>query len=443
MKSVLVVGMGLSGRSAAHFLLRHGRSVIGYDESEAVFDLPDCRSLRDAGVVCTSNAVIALQANIDMIVASPGIPITHPLLLQLQNRGIPVIGELELAATHLQNRCIGITGTNGKTTTCLLVEHLLKSQGIDARAVGNIGLPLTNEIDRVNTKTVLVIELSSFQLETMKCRFLDCAAILNLTPDHLDRHDNMENYAQAKANISRLLKPACPLFVNKTAIAAVKPFLDENAASFTYSTSKSADVYSDGIQLYDHLGHSLMLPKACINVENHDVENMIAAYAICSYLTEKRSHFAQAADNFIKPPHRVEYVTTIEGVKYFNDSKGTNIDAVSRAVDMMEGPVVLLGGGKDKGLCFSEWKQKFSGKVKRIYAIGETAKKIKEELSDSLEVAICPSLEEAVLQAASIAQTGENILLSPGCSSFDMFKDYADRGDHFKRVVGMLSKSRS
>lgn len=432
-KQVLVIGLGLSGCASARFLLRRGAKVIGYDQKTALD--PEAEALCKQGMVFVCDLEKISLKDIDFAILSPGISLTHSLCVALQNEGVEIVGEVEFACRFLKHKAIGITGTNGKTTVTLLVTHVLNSAGIKAKAVGNVGVPITTALMESGETDVFVLELSSYQLETLHTPILDCAAVLNITPDHLDRHGDMLSYARAKMRIASIMKPEGKLYVNMVTKENFQSLMPESDAIQSFGYEPTCEVYTDCTHVYQGGKRQFTLPMLFSGKSNHDAENIMAAYALCAALGVSGNGFEQALKSFQKPAHRIEFVVNKEGVSYYNDSKGTNIDAVIQAVNTMSGPVVLIAGGVDKGASYIPWKRAFNGKVKNICAIGQSARKIHDELSDEIPVEIFSTLEDAVVYASSIAIEGDSILLSPGGSSFDMFKNYEDRGDTFKEIV--------
>lgn len=439
-KRVLVVGLGISGRSAAQFLLEHHASVIGVDKNEKhLNEHPEIRDLVKKGLeVCLDNQFDKLDT-IDFLVLSPGVPPTHPLVQMAMSHQVPVIGEIELGCSVAKNPIIGITGTNGKTTVTLLVTHVLQQCGIQAQALGNVGTPFTKELLKLSPDVTIVLELSSYQIETLYQPVLDVGVILNITPDHLDRYGTMEAYADAKCQMERCLKKDSSIYMEEEAWKHYGQLLKKpnirlygySESSFIYTDLKA--VYREGKKIFD-------LPSSLANKKSHDLENLLAAYAMCAERGVKGIDFLNAWKTFKKPSHRVEYVTEHLGVQYYDDSKGTNLDAVIRAVQTFDRPIVLIAGGIDKGAPYTPWIEQFENKVKLICAIGQAAVKIRDQLTTQIPVIIFDSLEEAVRTAARHAVSGEVVLLSPGCSSWDMFKDYAHRGEEFQRIVKALQQ---
>ena len=381
----LVIGFGISGQGAAKLLLKQGYEVLAIDREPRIVGEIE---------VFPEDAPIY---RIDLTVLSSGIPRNHP-----QAKG-NVIGEAELALRYLKNRIIGITGTNGKTTLTLLITHVLNKVGIPARALGNVGISLAEYACNPKPKETLVVELSSYQLETMETKAFDLGIITNITPDHLDRYPSFEAYAKAKYRLKDLIKEGGVCIEGDSYLQ-----LTENE------------------RYWKLIGHD--------TVKN--------AWVICQRLGVKLKEFNQALESFEKPPHRMEFVGIINGVRWINDSKGTNVDSVLYGILQLSGPIFLIAGGKSKGTSFKEWKKGFSGRVKGIFAIGETAKQIEEELEDDFPIWQCGTLEVAVEKARELALYGDTVLLSPGCASFDQFRDYKERGEKFREYISNIGNTR-
>jgi UDP-N-acetylmuramoylalanine--D-glutamate ligase len=426
-KNILIVGFGLSGKSAAQFLISRGMNVIAVDDKrdeiaksssiEVFKDLPDGISF-------------------DYAVCSPGVPPTHPIIRQLNSMRVKIMSEVELAFDHIKNPIIGVTGTNGKTTVTLLTTHILNACGKKACALGNVGIPLTSAIDTLSSNEIVVAELSSYQLEDLKTPLLDSSVLLNITPDHLDRYHTMEKYAEAKMKLQKITKDPSRFFIDHKTYSEYGTFLKNSSVSTygygdqTFSTDLKG-VFFDGNHLVD-------LPGTLQNKKNHDLENFLAAFALSWSMGANPKDIRSAYETFIKPHHRIEYIKELQGIKFYDDSKGTNIDAVIRAVESIKGSIHLIAGGVDKGSSYSPWITGFHNKVKKVYAIGQAAQKIHHELGNSIEVELYPTLQSAVTAAYQNAKAGENVLLSPGCASFDMFKDYVDRGLSFQKIIKTL-----
>lgn len=440
-RKVLVIGLGISGRSAVKFLLGKGANVIGFDrDRELLLNHPEIAALRALGLITENEYSLIKVSQFGLVVVSPGIPQNDYLYTEARNLGIETIGEIELACRYITQPVLGITGTNGKTTVTLLVTHILQKSGKPARALGNMGVPLTSEIliDKLITKNeILVVELSSFQLETIQSPVIDAAVILNITPDHLDRYANMEAYAIAKIRIKNCLKDNGKLFIEENAFEEFGHLL-ERAQVQRYGYSSDCDFHLSENSLCYKNNIEFKFPEQYQKKRNHDLENLVASYALCREMGVTSDEFLAALSSFHKPAHRIQFVRNANGISFYDDSKGTNIDAVIRAVESLEGEIILIAGGVDKGASYEPWIAAFAGKVKCICAIGQASRKMQRELSHKVPVLLFESLNAAVKHATSQAKPGSNVLLSPGCSSFDMFRDYAHRGEEFTKIVRAL-----
>ncbi len=440
-QTVLVVGLKLSGTAAVEFLLYHGATVWGFDDdANLLASDPNVQCLKGSGLRLFSKGETIPWEQISLMVISPGVPPHHASCIAASRHKIPIIGEIELAARVVSQPFLGITGTNGKTTVTLLVTHILNASGKPARAVGNVGNPLAAAL-LTKSDDILVVELSSYQLETLRAPVMDAAVLLNITPDHLDRYPSMEAYADTKWAIGRSIKESGTLYVEEHTAKAYASHVKEYEGQLqlqTFGFSPGCTIRSDKSHLLLNERIEYILPLGYRGLMSHDVENLLAAYALCHEMGVTPEQFVTAAETFKKPAHRVEFVRTSGGVAYYDDSKGTNVDAVIKAVHSLTGPVILIAGGVDKGFPYTGWIDPFEGKVRHICAIGEASIKIKRDLSKSFSVEIFDSLESAIKHAQHMAKKGDNVLLSPGCASFDMFKDYAHRGNEFKRLVHEL-----
>ena len=388
-----------------------GHAVLGVDGN--------WKELQSSEIPCQHESQPILWEQIERVIVSPGIHPRHPIYQAALSRGIDIIGEAELALPHFKKPMVAITGTNGKTTVTLLIEHALNFVGIKAKALGNVGIALCDYLLEPGPEEAFVIELSSFQLETMRTPVFDAAAILNITADHLDRYEDMQDYARAKWRLQHLLKEDGMLFVQK-----------ETLEEFSHLRQIENYQKIELIMPTHYTGNDLMA--------KHDIENASAAWGLCGCFSITSEQFGKALETFQKPPHRIEFVRELNGIQFFDDSKGTNIDAVIQAVCAMKGDVILIAGGVDKGASYLPWVESFAGKVKQIIVIGEAAPKIYGELHNHFNVKIADSLASAVQDAANVAKKGDTVLLSPGCSSFDMFRSYAHRGKEFQRYVQSL-----
>lgn len=442
-KQVLVLGLGLSGRSAAQFLLAQGAFVCGVDRhADALTSHPEIQALQQAGLIIQLEKNCPEISKFDLMVISPGISQGHPLVQAARQSHLPIIGEIELGCQFAENSMLGITGTNGKTTVTLLVTHILNYCGIQAHALGNVEVPLTRELLNISSQDTIVLELSSYQIETLYQPCLEAAILLNITPDHLDRYKTMEAYAKAKCEMERCLKPGGSFYLEEVTWQKYHDLFNKITPRL-YGYQESSFIYTDLSVVYRGKEKAFELPSSLKNKKSHDLENLLAAYALCADKGVSGTDFLEGWKFFKKPPHRIEFVLESQGIRYYDDSKGTNIDAVIRAVQSLEGSIILIAGGVDKGFTYTVWLEEFKNKVKSVCAIGQAAVKIHEQLASHIPVMIFNSLDEAVQQATRLAQRGDTVLLSPGCSSFDMFKDYAHRGTEFQRIVRELEMAHS
>jgi UDP-N-acetylmuramoylalanine--D-glutamate ligase len=443
-KDVVVLGLGKSGMAAASLLQRDGARVVVRDEAEGEQLEERANRLRELGVRVELGNHFDSAARFDLAVLSPGIALEKPFVTELVKKHTPVLSELELAYRYCVCPIVSITGTNGKTTTTELINWMLESCGKRAVAAGNIGNVFSEAVHESAGLDALVLEVSSFQLETIEQFRPDIGIWLNLTPDHLDRHQSMDDYARAKAR----------MFMNQTcddvAIVSnsVLPWLRKIHAKLhgrliTISANGGQDAdlwldWSDGQTIWCRLPEcrGILLRMDETNLRGqHNAENILAAFAAGLAMKLPVSEIREAICSYCPQPHRCEFVANINGVTYINDSKGTNVDAVEKALRALPGPVVLIAGGRDKGLDFTVIKEVIAEKVKLAVVIGETAEKIARAWSDVVPCERAGSMAEAVRIAAGNTHSGETVLLSPGCASFDMFENYEHRGDEFKREV--------
>ncbi len=414
----LVLGWGLSGRAAAAELARLGYDVSVWDD-QRVEEVDEFHFLHD---------LEGVSRPWDIVVASPGFAPHHAVIQRLQACKVEPISEIELAARKFpRHRWLGITGTNGKTTVTELVTHFLRAGGVKAHALGNIGTPLVSQ--ELNEDEVIVAELSSYQIERTSSPVFDAAAILNITPDHLDYHGSMESYAAAKMRLSQCMKRNAPLYLHETVVKEWAPH-----HMLSYGRVGALSCPGDG-KLYWHdvcLGE---LPSALKGKFTHHVENFMAAVALALSQDIPYDVMQRAYGDFKRPMHRIEAIGEWNGVRVIDDSKGTNIDAVIRALESIEGRVWLIAGGVHKGASYRSWIPYLEGKVALILLIGQAAPLIEQDVGSSVLSLQCGTLERAVAYAAEHMMAGETLLLSPGCSSFDQFKNYSDRGMQFRRFV--------
>jgi UDP-N-acetylmuramoylalanine--D-glutamate ligase len=422
---VAVVGMARSGRAAMELLKDQGTNVFGVDQKS-----PD-PSVRPQ----TAESF----GDVDLVVLSPGVPVDIPELAQARRRGIPVIGDLELASWFLQGDIAGITGSNGKTTTTALTGHILKQSGIPVQVGGNIGTPPASMVNTSRKGQWNVLELSSFQLETIGTFHARIGAALNLTPDHLDRHYTMQRYAAAKGRLFETQTPNDYAVLNaddpftrafgQTARSAVLWFSSKETVS-PGSWLEAGTVMLDG--------QPLMAAEEIPLRGRHNVENTMAAALIACIAGAKHEQIRDAVISFPGVEHRLEFVRRLDGVDWYNDSKATNVDATLKALDSFVGGLWVILGGKDKNTDYTPLAGPLRDKARAALLIGAAAEKIGAQLNGAVRLICCGTLEAAVQQARRNAGEGDTVLLAPACASFDQFENFEHRGREFKRLVSEL-----
>ena len=432
MEVYFILGLGLSGIAAARKLLSAGASVRAWDDKLATEPLTDeMQALVNEGLVVDQEGWMLC----DEVVTSPGVPPSHPIYKAAVADSIPICNEVELALRYLPNPCVGVTGTNGKTTVTLLVEHLLRAAGVEARAVGNIGVPLCS-LD-CKPSEVLVVELSSYQIDTMRSPRLTAGVVLNVTPDHLERYGTMDAYAASKFRLGDLVLPRGDFWVEVDAARTFSNVLGKRRPRL-YGDSPGLGLSVGSATIRNDRGIEYIFPLGYTPKSKHDRLNCAAALALCLPFIEDPELVLNGLATFSKPEHRLETVACIDGVTYINDSKGTNVAAVLHAIESLPGRLWLIAGGVDKRGSYEPWKAAFAGRVCGVALIGQAAERIRADIGDAVACVDCGSLEEAVVWARGQALEGDSVVLSPGCSSFDMFRSYAHRGDVFKRLVAEL-----
>lgn len=442
-KKITVVGSGISGIAAAKLLLHKNATVTLYDGNEALeIEKVKERIGAEIPVVC-GEFTKELAAQTELLVLSPGVPTDLPFILGLKEQGIPVWGEIELAYRIAGGKFIGITGTNGKTTTTALTGEIMKQYFSEVFVVGNIGIPYTEMAEQIGENAVTVAELSSFQLETVQEDFVpDVSMILNLTPDHLNRHYTMENYGRAKLNVAKHQTPAQTCILNYED-AMLREYVKELSCKILWFSSRqklSEGLYLDGNKIM--FAKNGELTEICkteeLNIIGlHNYENAMAAIGAALCMEVPLDALRRGLMNFHAVEHRIEFVATKRGVDYYNDSKGTNPDAAIKGIQAMSKPTLLIGGGYDKNSEYDEWIAAFDGKVKHLVLIGQTKEKIAETAKRMgvASVVLMETFEEAMDFCVSHAEAGDAVLLSPACASWGMFKNYEERGRMFKDYV--------
>jgi UDP-N-acetylmuramoylalanine--D-glutamate ligase len=446
-KNVLVLGLGRSGMAAASLLQRDGARVVVRDEADGGELEERANRLRQLGVRVELGNRFDPSTQFDLAVLSPGIAPERPIVRELATRRTPVLSELELAYRFCLCPVVAVTGTNGKTTTTELIEAVLNACDKRVVAAGNNGHAFSDAVNETAGLDALVLETSSFQLEKIVQFRPDVAVWTNVTPDHLDRHGSMEDYARAKARIfmNQRRDDIAVISVNALRwakkVGAKLPGRVITISAFGQEANLRLD-WGDGQTIWAQLpecrGILMRLDEA--NLRGlHNAENILAALAAGIAMKLPVARMREAISAYVPQPHRCEFVAEINGVTYINDSKATNIDAVEKALRSFPSRIVLIAGGRDKGLDFSTIKEVVKEKVKLVVIVGEAQDKLCRAWNDVVPCVRASSMEEAVLLASSRAESGDAVLLSPGCTSFDMFENYEHRGDEFKRNVYKLS----
>ena len=446
-KKVIVVGTGISGIGAVKILCEVGAAPVLYDGNDKL-DKQEIKSKFSEGVdadIVLGELPEELLRSADLAVISPGVPIDSPVVLKFNEAGVPVWGEIELAYNYEKGVVAAITGTNGKTTTTTLVGEIIKAWGKETFVVGNIGNSYTAEVLKTNSESVTVAEISSFQLETVHEFRPKVSAILNITPDHLNRHYTMENYAAVKERIAANQTKDDYIVLNYDD-EVLRKFGGETTATPVYFSRKhkvshgtylegTMIKYTDGNEVTDVIDVRDML---LFGAHNH--ENVMAAVAICMQMGVPVGIIAETIRNFKAVEHRIEYVRTLDGVEYYNDSKGTNPDSTIKAIEAMPKKTILIAGGYDKHSEFDEMIKTFGDTIIELVLLGVTKDKIAAAArAQGFEnIRFVESLKEAVEVCHEDAKDGQIVLLSPACASWDMFKSYAERGKLFKQYVNEL-----
>lgn len=439
-----VIGAGKSGLAAVRLLLDRGKKVIIFDDKAPAGD-PRFDEFKQADVELRLGPNAAALGEVDALIVSPGIACNHRLLVEAEQRGLPMRGEIELGFLAAGGpRTVAITGTNGKTTVTMLIESILRDAGMDAIACGNIGHAYCDAILEAGNKVgekIFVAEISSFQLETIEHFAPEVALILNITADHLDRHETMEGYAAAKARITHNQLADQTLVINQDDPNCLAIGLKSRARVRHFSLKRPVEdgAFIDGDLVYlawpERRARRLMAMDELQLIGLHNVSNAMAAACAAEALGVERESIAASLAAFQSAPHRMELVGTLDGVRYVNDSKATNLGAMLQAIECFGGGLHLIAGGRDKNSPFASVVRQLEGRVNSIYLIGEAAQPMRAAWSQRLDCVDCGTLDKALETARDRARDGDVILLSPGCASFDQFNSYAHRGDTFREWV--------
>ncbi|MGE5326239.1 MAG: UDP-N-acetylmuramoyl-L-alanine--D-glutamate ligase, partial [Deltaproteobacteria bacterium] len=446
-KRVLVVGLARSGKEAARVMAQRGATVTVTDSRPPSAFAAEIRDLtkQKVGMELGQHREATFLKQ-DLIIVSPGVPWDMPLLARARERGVNVVPEIEAASWFLEGPIVGITGSNGKTTTTSLLGKMVKASGLSVFVGGNIGVPLISAVDRTSPETILVTELSSFQLEAIKAFRPHVAVLLNLTPNHLDRHPSFEAYAAAKARIflNQTEKDWAVLNADDPAVLKLAEGIKSRKVFFSRRRSLPDGVFvSNGHIRYRaaNLERMLLETSDVFLRGGFNVENVLAAATAACMVGADFDALRSAVRDFPGVEHRLEYVRKIREVEFYNDSKATSVDATAKALTAFERGVHLILGGKDKGAPYTPLRPLIQGRVREILLIGAASDRIERELRDVAVIVRAGDLETAVHQAFRNAVAGETVLLAPACASFDQFEDYEHRGRVFKKIVSELARA--
>lgn len=445
-ESVLVVGLGKSGMASAYFLAERGARVTVSDSRTEQQLQREAQALRERNIVVETgkHGDVTFRQQ-DLIVVSPGVPFDLPQLRSARALGIPVIGEVELAARFLKGKLVTITGANGKTTTTSLTGEIFEKSGFKTLVGGNIGTPVISLVDKSSAETVVVLEVSSFQLETIDTFRPKVAAILNITPDHLDRHGSLENYVNAKARIfeNQTVEDFAVLNADNELAAQLAPRSKGRVFLFSRKNEVAQGAFVRDRKIFFREDEKTVdvLPLSEIPLKGgHNVENVLAAVSMAYLGGCAPPQIRKAVAEFRAVEHRLELVAKIDGVEYYNDSKATNVDATIKALESFAGGIHLILGGKDKDSDYSTMNHLLRERVKTVYTIGAAAGKIQRHIAGATRIEDAGTLAKAVESASQHAVVGDVVLLAPACASFDQFENYEHRGRVFKDLVTQLQK---
>jgi UDP-N-acetylmuramoylalanine--D-glutamate ligase len=445
-QNILVVGLARSGVAAAEFLASRGARVT-VNDAQPESELKDATALREKGIeIIAGSHPAGLFEKSDLIVASPGVPLALEPFRRARAAGVPIIGEVELAARFLRGRLIGVTGSNGKTTTTTLIGELLKNAGLPVRVGGNIGTPLISLVADSQENGFTVAELSSFQLEAVEQLHLFAAVLINITPDHLDRYQSLEEYAAAKANIFRnqTQEDVAVLNADDERVSRMGGLSEARVVFFSRRRELEEGVFlrDDEIVNRSQGRDQVLMARREIPLRgDHNLENVMSSLAVGLACGAARASMRETVRAFRGVEHRLEFVDEIGGVKFYNDSKATNVDAALKSLEAFPGGLIVILGGKDKGSDYSPLARLLRERGEHVILIGAAAEKIAAALGAAVKIQRAPTLEEAVVTAYRLSEPGNVVLLAPACASFDMFANYEQRGRVFKETVRKVRES--
>ena len=442
-KTVAVIGAGKSGAAAARLLIKKEANALLSDQNESPLLTKDLSELERLGVAMEFGGHSEKIFEADMMVVSPGVPQDADAIRCASEKEIPVVSEVELASWFTDLPIVAVTGSNGKTTTTTMLAEMCTKGKFNPFLAGNIGIPfsetVTSTLETRPEKGIHILEISSFQMEHIRHFHPKVAVLLNLTADHLDRYPTVDDYAAAKMRIMENMTADDTVIFNSDD-SQLSAMIHTTAQLIPFSLAGHSDsLFSvNETKIYDGADEILIYKKDVSLPGVHNLTNFLAAATACRLLGVTVEAIGKVMQTFSGVPHRLEYILTLDGVDYYNDSKATNIDSVKVALDSFPGPVILIMGGRDKGANFRELHPYLAGKVKRIIVLGEAADRIQESLSPIPPSTRAHSLDSAVSLAHDYSQSGDTVLLAPGCASFDMFTNFEERGDTFKQAVNAL-----
>jgi UDP-N-acetylmuramoylalanine--D-glutamate ligase len=438
---VLIVGMARSGIAAARLLHGRGQSVFATDSGDA----PLHTELDRLGISYETRGHTAARfLEADEIVVSPGVPLDSPPLEAARRKGVPIVSEIEVASRYLRGDIVAITGSNGKTTTTTLVGKLLNETGRPVQVGGNIGTALSSLVDSSESATINVVEVSSFQLDGIRDFRPKVAALLNITPDHLDRYADFNAYRASKFRLFENQGASDVAILNRDDSQVFPPPPQSIAGGVRQRLFSQHQTVSDGAYRADgnlYLDGKPVMPAADVSIRGtHNIDNVLASMTVAGCYGVTARAMSETIVNFRGVEHRIEFVATVNGISFFNDSKATNVDSTIKAVESFDGNIVIILGGKDKGAPYEPLLEAMKSRVKHVILIGAAADRIAEAIGSRFPVSRASSMREAVRQGLDIGKPGDSVLLSPACASFDMFDNYEHRGKVFKEVVQSWQK---
>lgn len=446
-KNVLVIGLGISGVSTAKALVKLGANVIINDSKNKDKLLDNINELKGLNISYELGTNDMNLDEIDLVVKSPGVPLEAPIIQKALEEGLEVITDIELAYRISDNTFIAITGTNGKTTTTTLTGEIIKNSRMKCHVTGNIGVGILWEAVNSNKDDVFVVETSSFQLESTKYFKPKVSVIINITPDHIKWHKTFENYINAKAKVFMNQDRECFTILNydDPILKELSEKVKGNLVFFSQKSKLKKGVYTDGNYIVVNDGTCKRQIMSCEDIKvpgKHILEDVLASISVGWVMGIPLDNIAEAVKQFEGVEHRLKFVDCIDGVNFYNDSKGTNPDASIKAIEAINKPIILIAGGYDKGSEFKEFIKSFNNKVKSLVLLGETASKIKETAISMgfNNIYIVEDMKEAVYKSFKMAQNGDNVLLSPACASWDMYNSFEERGKDFKKAVKNLRR---